>query len=495
MLLQTYKLPDQVRFAMTEILGYARKAAEEEAKRQETRDRSAEAEDKLIKSTEQLEKSAERLENVAAEIQIKIAAVTSTTSQLESTANSYKDALLKAPAQLNHPRDGQGETDPAIGRSADRRSRQVLIDFMDDQMSTLSETAIKEKILDSIKQISSPLSPKNVTIEEVTTLRNNGIVVLFGTKEVADWLQDTETELIFTASLATGASIRPRQHVILVPKVPITLDPNSEVHLREIEEVNRLKDHTISKIRWIKPENRRKPDQRLAHASFTLSSAEAANICIRDGILVHGVKTYPSKMKQEPTQCLKCRKWGHYANRCMATRDTCGTCGGDHWTKSCNEPSKRSCASCNVSSHASWDRQCPEFLKRCTHFDELHPENALKYFPTEEPWTKVIRPARIPFNDRFPAHFAVGSLPPPPPTREKQREPPTRQIKQCRRRRTPPRVAGQTEITNFYAPSGSQARSDNHDVESEEKGEVNDYITASPFSFDGEHPGNPSGWN
>jgi hypothetical protein len=336
-----------------EILGYARKATGDEENRQETRDKSAAVEDKLIKSTEQLEKSAKCLEAAAAEIQVKIAVVTSMTSQLKIMVNSYKDALLKAPTQLAHPGHRQGGTDPAIGRSVDRKTRQVLIDFMDDQMSALSEMAVKEKILDSIKQISFPLSPKNVAIKEVTKLRNNGIVVLFNTKEVADWLQNTEIELIFTASLAMGASIRPRQHIILVLKIPTTLDSNCEVHLREIEEINQLKDHSISKIRWIKPENRCKPDQQLVHTSFTLSSVKAANICIRDGILIHGVKTYPSKMKQEPMQCLKCRKWGHYANQCMATRDTYGTCRGNHWTKSCNEPTTRFCASCNTNSHTS----------------------------------------------------------------------------------------------------------------------------------------------
>jgi hypothetical protein len=51
------------------------------------------------------------------------------------------------------------------------------------------------------------------------------------------------------------------------------------------------------------------------------------------------------------------------------------------------------------------------------------------------------------------------------------------------------------EITNFYSPSGSQVRSNIPDAATNEKGEVNDYITASPFSFDGEQPSNLSGWN
>jgi hypothetical protein len=447
---------------LAQILGYAKKAAEEEAKEQSAQTKTAETEDKWTKSTEQIGKAAERLETVAAEIHTKLATLTSTSSQLVTTANTYKDALLKAPSHASRVGEGSATVDPAIGKSADRKSRQVLFDFSDDQMTLLSELAIKEKILEAFNKIASPPPPTNITVEEVTKLRNNGLVVLFGTKEAADWLQSPETELLFTGYLApTGASIRPRQHIILVPKIPITVDPDNEAHIREIEEANRLQEHSISKIRWIKPEIRRKPDQRLAHASFSLTSAEAANLCIRDGIFIHGVKSYPSKMKQEPTQCLKCRRWGHFANQCLASKDTCGTCGGDHWTKACRESSKKHCAVCNTDSHASWDRQCPEFIRRCTLFDESHPENALKYFPTDEPWTKVIRPAKLPFSERFPVHFAVGSLP--PPNRDKSRDPPTRQITQHqrRRRRTPPRATGQAPITNFFGPNGSQTRNNN----------------------------------
>ena len=252
--IEIYKPPEQVKSALAQILGYARKAAEEEANQLSARKSAAEAEAKWSESTDHLQKAAERLENVAAEINAKLATVSNTSSQLESTANTYKDALLKAPTQIIQAREGHDTVDPAIGRSADRKSRQVLIDFLDDQMTLLSEATIKEKILDAINKITSPSPPKSIIVEEVTKLRNNGIVILFGSKEVADWIQTPETELLFTGNLApTGANIRSRQHQILVPKVPTTLDPDNEAHLREIEEVNRLKKHSISKIRWIKP--------------------------------------------------------------------------------------------------------------------------------------------------------------------------------------------------------------------------------------------------
>ena len=120
------------------------------------------------------------------------------------------------------------------------------------------------------------------------------------------------------------------------------------------------------------------------------------------------------KMKQEPKQCMKCRKWGHFAADCLAEKDVCGNCGEDHRTKDCPDKDKRYCASCKVETHASWDRECPEFQRRVDRMDENHPENALAYFPTEEDWTLHIRPHRLELDERFPAKYAVASLPPPP---------------------------------------------------------------------------------
>jgi hypothetical protein len=483
LVLDKYNPSDDIRNALREIHGYAKRASEEEeARTNKDLDKAKELEDKLTKSIELLTKSSERIEAAANDINGKLTAVANTSSQLESTVNTYKDALLKAPAKATYPGEERGDVDPAIGLRAERKQRQVIIDFPDDQMTSLSDTTIIEKVKNAIKEVPSPSPPDDANVEEITKLRNNGVMVLLNSKELVEWLKDTEVELLFTSALATGATIRARQYTILVPKIPLTLDPNSDAHIREIEENNRLKKFSLSKIRWIKPESRRRPDQRLAHAFFSLNSAEAANICIRDGILVHGVKTFPSKSKQEPTQCLKCRNWGHFANQCMATKDTCGTCGGDHWTNACSESTKRYCAPCSSVSHASWDRQCPIFLRRCAEFDETHPENALKYFPTDEPWSKVIRPAKLPFTERFPARFAVGSLPP-PPTRENTREPPTRQINTRRRRHPPQRANKQTSIADFYGPSGSQTRGDNFTADIGEEGEVLTNNAENSFSF------------
>lgn len=89
---------------------------------------------------------------------------------------------------------------------------------------------------------------ENFTIEDIIKLHNNGIVILFNFKEMANWLQDPENKMLVISTLDLGASIRPRQHVILVPKIPLMLDSNNDAHIREIEEANQLKEKSISKI-------------------------------------------------------------------------------------------------------------------------------------------------------------------------------------------------------------------------------------------------------
>jgi hypothetical protein len=96
-----------------------------------------------------------------------------------------------------------------------------------------------------------------VTIESVTRTRDNSLLLLLNTKEAADWLREPDVEDKFIDKYAIGACIRDRSFNVLLRWVPITLDPNNRVHHREIEEVNNLPEHSIQKMRWIKPVIRR----------------------------------------------------------------------------------------------------------------------------------------------------------------------------------------------------------------------------------------------
>jgi hypothetical protein len=89
---------------------------------------------------------------------------------------------------------------------------------------------------------------------------------------------------MFTKGFLEGLHIKVRQYNIIAPRVPITLNLDSPKHLWEVEESNGLKEKTILKAKWIKPVACRSTKQTHIFAIITVSSIEAANLLIRDGL-------------------------------------------------------------------------------------------------------------------------------------------------------------------------------------------------------------------
>ncbi|KAH7903475.1 hypothetical protein BJ138DRAFT_976038, partial [Hygrophoropsis aurantiaca] len=216
-------------------------------------------------------------------------------------------------------------------------------------------------------------------------IRNGGIIIELDSTETVEWLRGSEVRNSFIQSLQAAVTFKERFYHILVPFLPLTTNPEHTDTLRAIEEENGMNPNVIVNMRWIKPPNRRNPQQTCAHAMMVLSDPSAANSLLRDGLLVNSLKLHPRKDKKEPIRCAKCHLWGHMARDCSAPGDTCGTCGMEHKTTDCPETNKKHCVSCNSSSHPSWSRECPEFKRRCRDIDLKHAENNMPYFPTLEP--------------------------------------------------------------------------------------------------------------
>ena len=230
-------------------------------------------------------------------------------------------------------------------------------------------------------------------------------------KEAVAWIKQPEIKIAFTKAFAKGWQIAERMYNLIALSMPISFDPKANKHLRELEEVNGLRTKEIVRAKWIKLIGRRRPDQTHAYAIIMLSSADSANLLIRDGMNICSTRVRPHKQKAEPVQCMKCRKWGHFASDCQADKDTCGTCGDPHRTNACTNKGKVYCVSCGDKSHPSWDRACPEFNRRCAIQDKRNPENAIPFYPTDHDWTLTARPHRLPLDEQFPGSYAVNSLP------------------------------------------------------------------------------------
>src|ERR1700753_4483222 len=100
-----------------------------------------------------------------------------------------------------------------------------------------------------------------------------------------------------------------------------------------------------------------------------MTSPEAANKAIRDGMSLYDRQFKTEMLEPDPRRCLKCQKFGvdHMAANCPSM-DVCGTCGGEHRTAQCphrEEKQKHQWANCTTDrNHPSWDRNCPELIKR-----------------------------------------------------------------------------------------------------------------------------------
>ncbi len=362
-----------------------------------------------LETAEKTLKASEDLKGGTKDLICKVGNVTNVADKIASTTQSYRDALVARQA----PSHKTG-VDPKVLGDMERKAKQILIDTFDKEGTNTMDKSLAEladKANEVISKMTDAKKPGNAKVESVIKTKKGAILLSLDSKETANWIREPDIEQAFADSFAEGAHIREREYSLIAPRVPLTFEPDNESHLREIEEANNLPSRVIRKARWIKPTGRRRPGQTHAFAILSISSVDSANKLIKNGIIICSSLIRPTKQKQEPAQCMKCRRWGHFAASCPDPDDTCGTCGGKHRTSTCESKDKLHCVSCGNNSHASWDRTCPEFTKRCAIMDERNPLNSMPFYPTEQDWTLVSRPIRIPLEERFPAAYAVNSLP------------------------------------------------------------------------------------
>ena len=353
----------------------------------------------------------EELRGKSSDIISNLGKVTNVADKIADTMQSYRDMLVTRQAQTH-----KASAPPRILGDMERRAKQILIDIYDEEGHNTLEKSLTE-LIDKANEVLGIMSdadkPKEVKVEAAVKTKKNAILLTMNSKEAVNWIRDPSNEVTFAEAFSKGAHIREREYILIAPRVPLTFDPENPDHLREIEETNSLPKLIIRKARWIKLAERRRKGQTLAHIILTVTSVNAANMLIKDGLRICGNMVRPTKQKLEPAQCMKCRRWGHFVDRCLETEDTCGTCGEKHHTNACKNVSKLHCVSCDVNTHTSWDRTCPEFTRRCAAIDERNPVNSMPFFPAEQDWTLALdhRPSRIPLDERFPAKYAVGNIP------------------------------------------------------------------------------------
>ena len=121
-------------------------------------------------------------------------------------------------------------------------------------------------------------------------------------------------------------------------------------------------------------------------------------------MLYMGRRIKPDRRKREVRRCLKCQHFepAHLAAACKG-EDTCGTCSSkEHKTQACYVPEgpERFCVNCNEHGHASWERECPMFIRLNRCLQSRDPLEKYKYFPIPgDPSTWELLVEEDTFND------------------------------------------------------------------------------------------------
>ena len=112
----------------------------------------------------------------------------------------------------------------------------------------------------------------------------------------------------------------------------------------------------FARIAWLRKDRM----EGKTHSSLIihLRSAAMANLVIEKGVLIdsefHEALYYDTT--QQITQCFNCQAYGHIGPHC-GKPIKCGTCAGDHNTRSCTSEENRKCANCNKK-HPAWSADC-----------------------------------------------------------------------------------------------------------------------------------------
>ncbi|PPQ93498.1 hypothetical protein CVT25_005240 [Psilocybe cyanescens] len=334
---------------------------------------------KVDAKMEEITKATADLVNLAKESALQTR--TASQSQLPTTGHpqlsrpSYSQVLSQPLASVN-PR--------LLARHGIRR-RQLMLKGIGTNSSTagLEDKEIRENINDSLKEIASDA----VRLRSATRQRNGGLLVEFDSDYGAAWGRNDENIARLCKAIGDGVETQKRTYQLITKFAPLSATPENPKFIEEVEDSNRMEGGIITSMRWAKAENRRKEHQKWAHIILTTDNVNEANRMIALGIYIANKRVSVEKCKADPTRCLKCQGYSHYAKDCSAKFDTCGQCGEKgHRTKECTSK-KKYCVSCATEEHASYDRLCPVFLKKASDKNLITPENSLPFIPTDEPWT------------------------------------------------------------------------------------------------------------
>jgi hypothetical protein len=313
----------------------------------------------------------------------------------------YASATINPPPHAN----------PRVAAKEGIKARQFLMEGIAD--TKFSHTDVFQ-LKTELNKLLTDIGLQNGKIRTISKLRNGGALLEMDSDSASTWLADQENRNKLCKRIGPGVVFRARVHNLIAFNVPLDISPEDKTHRSEVCEVNSIDPEGVTAMRWIKPAHRRSKNQRTAHLILTFTNADAANRAITNGLYICNRRCHVERVKREPTRCLKCQGWNHFARECLEANDTCGNCAMGHRTSDCPTPLTKFCVSCKTDDHASWNRECPTFIKKLNELNDRNPENTLQYIPTADPWTwsASVKPNPTPPLPNRPAEVRGQSQPP-----------------------------------------------------------------------------------
>jgi hypothetical protein len=107
-------------------------------------------------------------------------------------------------------------------------------------------------------------------------------------------------------------------------------------------------------------EHRQKPSKK------AFSDAHNRNSFVKIGLQIDAMHFAAEKANQNsnPTQCLKCMRFGHVAKYCKAPSSICARCGDKHSIEQCSNTNQKLCCSNCKGEHFATSKDCPLYKKQ-----------------------------------------------------------------------------------------------------------------------------------
>jgi hypothetical protein len=383
-----------------------------------------------------------------------------------SQPSTYRDALL-------HPLPPKPGTNPIVQQQraqaqAKIMARRIMTVIPKEAEKTIELTP-NAKIIEEINDILDLEIDDTDTKHKISQIsrftHKNGdktshkLLLEFDSAETAKWVRaHPHALLIPTIAEFPPLQILPQEFTIVARFVPTHFRPENPNDIDSIAQDNNIDANQIIRTKWAKNPSYRAQNQKSAHLLITLSDPHTANRLITDNIHICHENIAATKSKKEPLRCAICQGYGHLArdkDKCGLQKNTeegetctpqCGRCPGRHETSNCKESrDKKFCINCISTTHNSFDRACPTFLRKSEEFDQRNPDNLMPYFITDEPYTQHILPDNAPRNPILTKH----TPPPAPPTARSSKRQTTLDNSRTWHPKTP--ATATTEVINASA--------------------------------------------